>query len=112
ILSVMTIAAAVAGTAWTNETERKVRVCMEAGKNAPAVAAAQALASQMFSEIAVTIDWRGDWSTCPVSYLVVRLSVDTREDFLPGLVECAASGESECDHTGDSRGTWAELKQR
>ena len=72
--------------------ERRVTVCEE-GMSTPKVAnaglMAQALASRMFADIGVTIEWRQADRGCPAQAILVSLSFDTPESLKRGALAYA-----------------------
>jgi hypothetical protein len=87
--------AATGTTAWSDEigganegNDRKVMVCMEHGTDAITVSRAQAIASRMFGEIGVKIEWYGH-SPCPAEALRISLSIGTPASLLPGALAYA-----------------------
>jgi hypothetical protein len=70
--------------------ERTVTVCIEAallGYNV--MPRAQAIASEMFAGIGVTIDWRNARAGCPAQVIRISLTDQTPENFRPGAVAYA-----------------------
>jgi hypothetical protein len=87
ITAIATLAVMAAGVAQAEETarptERKVTVCMEGG-SAFGVKPAQALASEMFAGIGVTVDWRKVPADCPPQGILIDLIDRTPADLRPG----------------------------
>jgi hypothetical protein len=92
-LTAMMAMAAVMGTAaWAGErdltNERKVIVCMEPGTDIFATLRAQTVASKIFAEIGVKIEWHRQ-DSCPAAALQISLSNSTPADLLPGALAYA-----------------------
>jgi hypothetical protein len=87
IAAIATLAVMAAGVAQADETaqptERKVTVCMEGG-SAFGVKLAQAIASEMFAGIGVTVDWRKGPADCPPQGILIDLTDRTPADLRPG----------------------------
>jgi hypothetical protein len=68
-----------------------VAVCMSPGGNAALIFQARVIASKIYSEIGVKIQWRTDPADCtsPRHGIVVTLSRDTRADLYPGALAYA-----------------------
>jgi hypothetical protein len=89
---VMMMAATAAGVwaAESGEVQRKVTVCAERGSAGPVANTAEVLASRMFAEIDVHIDWRAANScTGLVNALTVSISDNTPANQLPGALAYA-----------------------
>ena len=89
---VMMMAATVAAV-WAAENgqdQRKVTVCAERGSAGPVANAAEVLASRMFAEIGVQIDWRAADSCAGFgNALTVSISDNTPANQLPGALAYA-----------------------
>ena len=89
---VMMMAATAAGVwaAENGEAPRKVTVCAEHGTAGPSAHTAEVLASRMFAEIAVHIDWRAANSCAGINNaLVVSISDGTPASQSPGALAYA-----------------------
>ena len=89
---VMMMAATAAGVwaAENGEPQRKVAVCAERGSAGPVANAAEVLASKMFAEIDVHIDWRAANSCAGFdNALTVSISDNTPANQLPGALAYA-----------------------
>jgi len=86
-LMVMAMMAAVAATAGTAEISeaRTVTVCVEPGTELLTARASESLASQIFAEIGVTIQWYRMRQCLSKSAILVSLSTQTPADQLPPL---------------------------
>ena len=91
-VTVMMMVATAAGV-WAAENgddSRKVRVCAERGSAGPVVNAAEVLASRMFAEIDVHIEWRAADSCAGFSTAItVSISDSTPANQLPGALAYA-----------------------
>jgi hypothetical protein len=81
-LAVVAAVVAQAGEA-VQPAERKVTVCMEGG-SAFGVKPAQAMASEMFGGIGVTVDWRNGSAGCTPQSILISLTDRTPADLRPG----------------------------
>jgi hypothetical protein len=89
---VMTMAATAAGVwaAQSGDTQRKVTVCAERGSAGPVANAAEVLASRMFAEIDVHIEWSAANSCAGFgNALTVSISDNTPANQLPGALAYA-----------------------
>jgi hypothetical protein len=89
---VMMMASTAAGVwgAENGEAQRKVTVCAERGSAGPVANAAEVLASRMFAEIGVHIDWRAANSCAGFgNALTVSISDNTPANQLPGALAYA-----------------------
>jgi hypothetical protein len=89
---VMTMAATAAGVwaAENGEAQRNVTVCAERGSAGPVANAAEVLASRMFAEINVHIDWRAANSCAGIdNALAISISDNTPANQLPGALAYA-----------------------
>jgi hypothetical protein len=66
--------------------EHHVTVCIEGGAGFGVKAHAQAMASQMFAAIGVTIEWEQGQRTCPPQGVLISLTDETPGGFLPGAL--------------------------
>jgi hypothetical protein len=88
----MMMAATVAGgwAAESGDAQRKVTVCAERGSAGPVANAAEVLASRMFSQIDVQIDWRAANSCAGLcNALTVSISDNTPANQSPGALAYA-----------------------
>ena len=89
---VMIMAATAAGV-WAEENgeiQRKVTVCAERGSAGPVANAAEVLASKMFADIDVHIDWRAANSCAGFgNALTISISDNTPASQLPGALAYA-----------------------
>jgi hypothetical protein len=67
----------------------RVTVCMEAGGGPGETARARMIASEIFREIGVIIDWRVERFGCPAGSIVVSLSYWTPHNLMPGALAYA-----------------------
>ena len=73
----------------TNEgNERTVKVCMEPGTDIFTALRAQTVASKIFAEIGVKIEWHRQ-NSCPAEALLISISNSTPADLLPGALAYA-----------------------
>ncbi len=89
---VMMMAAAAAGVwaAENGEVQRQVTVCAERGSAGPVANAAEVLASKMFAEIDVRIEWRAANSCAGIgNALTISISDNTPASQLPGALAYA-----------------------
>jgi hypothetical protein len=89
---VMMMASTAAGVwaAESGDAQRKVTVCAERGSAGPLANAAEVLASRMFGEIDVQIDWRPASSCAGFdNALTVSISDNTPANQLPGALAYA-----------------------
>ena len=88
----MAMAAVMGTTGWAGErdlaVERKVVVCMEPGTDIFGALRAQTVASKIFAEIGVKIEWHRQ-NSCPADALLVSISNSTPADLLPGALAYA-----------------------
>jgi hypothetical protein len=84
--------AAAGTTAWAGErdlpNEQKAIVCMEPGTDIFTALRAQTVASKIFAEISVKIEWRRQ-NSCPAEALLISISNSTPADLLPGALAYA-----------------------
>ncbi len=92
LAAMMAIGAVMGATGWAGETggaaERKVMVCMQPGTDIFTARQAQTVASKIFAEIGVKIEWHRQ-NSCPVEALLVSISNSTPADLLPGALAYA-----------------------
>jgi hypothetical protein len=92
LAAMMAMAAAMGATGWAGEIggtgERTVKVCMEPGTDIFATLRAQMVASKIFAEIGVKIEWHRQ-DSCPAEALRISLSNSTPADLLPGALAYA-----------------------
>jgi hypothetical protein len=90
IVMMMTSTAAGVWAAESGEVQRTVTVCAERGSAGPVANAAEVLASRMFAEIGVHIDWRAANSCAGFgNALTVSISDNTPANQLPGALAYA-----------------------
>jgi hypothetical protein len=74
--------------------QRHVNVCVE-GRVDFGVKPAQAMASEMFAEIGVTVDWRQGLIECPPQGILISLTDRTPPDLRPGAFAYATLNEGQ-----------------
>jgi hypothetical protein len=94
--SAMMMAAVMGATAWAGsvgtKSERKVMVCLDQGKVGEIADRAETIASEMFRNIGVQLDWHSDGRFCGAQQnqvIAVSLSTHTPQNLLPGALAYA-----------------------
>jgi hypothetical protein len=93
IVAMITIMVTAGVAARAGETmqvrDRTVTVCMEAAVGSYEIPWAMGVASKMFADIGVTIEWRRTGLGCPAQGIRVSLTGRTPDTLLPGAFACA-----------------------
>jgi hypothetical protein len=76
-----------------HNSERTVAVCMEGIGPLALLRVAQGMASKMFTDIDVNIDWRHGLRDCPAQGIVISLTYNTPDTLYPGSLAYAAPYE-------------------
>jgi len=86
LTAMLMMAAAVAGAATptTGSETGTVTVCLDAGDGSTAAAVARTLASRMFRDIGVTLQWHAGTKHCPAGGIAVALDDHTPDSLKPG----------------------------
>jgi hypothetical protein len=89
ILGVTTMAVLVGASCWAGESqtveESKVTVCMTWEQHSVESRQAQEIATKMFADIGVQVEWRADRNSCAANgAIVIRLTEDTPRNYHPG----------------------------
>ena len=88
ITAMMTIAALMGASGWAGESRTaagpKVLVCMTLDQHPTESYQAQGIATRMFADIGVQVEWRTNRHSCPANgAIVIKLTEDTPHSYLP-----------------------------